>query len=102
MRVVFFNSELERFVRELEKPVIAKVLRTIDLLETFGNRLGMPHSKPVGNRIFELRVRGAQEVRILYAFHGNRAVLLCGYVKKTRDLPARELETALRNLRAFD
>lgn len=102
MLVVFFSAELERFIRDLEKPIIAKVLRTIDLLEQFGNRLGMPHSKPVGHRIFELRVRGAQEVRILYAFQGGRAVLLHGYIKKSAGLPSRELRRAIRNLSLLD
>lgn len=36
-------KEVELFVASLEKQSIAKVLRTVDLLEHFGNKLGMPH-----------------------------------------------------------
>jgi len=62
MKVVFFDSELEKFISSLEKPTIAKVLRTIDLLESFGHLLGMPHSKKVSPHLFELRIRGKQEI----------------------------------------
>ncbi|MFA5792579.1 MAG: type II toxin-antitoxin system RelE/ParE family toxin [Candidatus Gracilibacteria bacterium] len=58
---------VEKFILKLEKPTIAKVLRTVDLLEKFGNDLGMPHSKKIRHNLFELRVRGGQEVRI-FAF----------------------------------
>lgn len=55
---------IEKFIEFLEKPTIAKVLRTIDLLEDFGPQLGMPHSKKIEDGLFELRIRGKQEVRI--------------------------------------
>ncbi|HLD18332.1 MAG TPA: hypothetical protein VJB99_04710 [Patescibacteria group bacterium] len=48
MEIRFFHADVEEFIRGLEKPTIAKVLRTIDLLETFGHKLGMPHSKAIG------------------------------------------------------
>lgn len=58
MEVIFFDEAVEIFLTKLEKPTIAKVLRTVDLLERFGNQLGMPHSKSVGRNLFELRIRG--------------------------------------------
>ena len=57
IHVRLVDSKVEAFIRSLEKPTIAKVLRTIDLLETFGNTLGAPHSKKVNARLFELRIR---------------------------------------------
>ena len=102
MDIHFFNEELEEFIRDLRKPEIAKVLRTIDLLEKFGNRLGMPHSKPLKDGIFELRMRGVQEIRILYTFQKQSAVLLVGFVKKTQKTPARYLALALMNKKQLD
>ncbi len=51
MEIRFFNQEIEQFIASLEKATIAKVLRTFDLLEMFGHRLGMPHSKKVGDEV---------------------------------------------------
>ena len=40
MRVNFFDEALEKFVENLEPDSVAKLLRTIDLLEKFGSSLG--------------------------------------------------------------
>ncbi|OHA63174.1 MAG: hypothetical protein A2842_00075 [Candidatus Wildermuthbacteria bacterium RIFCSPHIGHO2_01_FULL_48_25] len=101
MEVRIFDEALEEFIQSLEKQTIAKVLHTIELLETFGNRLTMPHSKKVAGGVFELRIRGSQEVRIFYAFHKNSAVLLHGFVKKSAKTPPREIRLAVQKLKAL-
>ena len=63
MNIQFYDKEVECFIRSLQKPTIAKALRMLDLLERFGYKLGMPHSKQITAGLFELRVRGMQEVR---------------------------------------
>ena len=96
MNTRLLDTELEQFIHSLESGTIAKVLRVIELLEMFGNRLGMPHSKSVGGGLFELRIRGVQDVRIFYAFKSGEALLLHGYIKKSRRAPLKELQTARR------
>ncbi len=102
MEIKFFDDILEKFIGNLEPPAVAKILRTIDLLEKFGNNLGLPHSKKIGSQLFELRVRGKQEVRIFYTFNMNTAVLLHGFIKKTDKILKKELEAALRKIKALD
>lgn len=102
MDVHFFDDDLEKFIRNLEKPTIAKVLRTLDLLEKFGNKLGMPHSKSLKDGLFELRIRGVQEIRIIYVFNNQYVVLLHGFVKKTQKLPTKHLNVALKKKNQLD
>lgn len=102
MNVRFFDHHVEKFIQNLERQTIARVLRTIDLLEFFGNELGMPHSRKIDGRLFELRVRGQQEVRILYVFHKDSAVLLHGFVKKSQKMPRRALQLTQQKLRTLD
>ncbi len=102
MKIWFDDDRLEQWMATLEKQTIAKILRTIDLLEQFGNQLGMPHSRKVDKRLFELRVRGKQEVRLLYMFHKNQAVILHGFVKKSERIPNRDLDRARTLLKALD
>ena len=99
MKIIFFDNKLERFIESLGKTEIAKVLRTIDLLEAFASRLGMPHSKKIAPDIFELRIRGIREIRIFYTFHQEKTVLLHGYIKKSQKMPKREYIQAVRNLK---
>lgn len=102
MNVRFFDDKLGAFINSLDKQGVARVLRTIDLLEMFGNELGLPHSKKVAHHLFELRVRGKQEVRIFYTFHGGDAVLLHGFLKKSQRISKKEIESARNKLRALD
>ena len=98
MKINFFDSRVEIFISYLEKSTVAKVLRTLDLLEIFGNSLGLPHSKKIRGKLYEIRIRGKQEVRIFYTFHRGEAVLLHGFLKKSRQIPGKEIKTALQKL----
>jgi phage-related protein len=83
------------FVANLDTPLDGRVRRMIRLLETLGNELRMPFSKPVENGIFELRVTGAVQVRLLYFFHNGEAVVVHAFSKKTEQLSRRDIEYAL-------
>lgn len=96
------DKTLQEFIESLEKPTIARTLRAIDLLETFGHRLGMPHSKKITPGLFELRIRGTQEIRIFYTFYKQKIVLLHGIIKKSNKIPSREIEIAIKKLDALD
>lgn len=102
MEVIFFDNNVETFITKLEKSTIAKVLRTIDLLEHFGNHLGMPHSKNIDRSLFELRIRGQQEIRLIYAFYNNKAVILHGFIKKSQKIPQKEIIVAQSKFLTLD
>lgn len=66
----------------------------LDLLEAFGIVLGEPHTKSIGNKLWELRVIGRRHHRVLYfVVSGRRFVLLHAFLKKTRKTPRKEIET---------
>ena len=90
------THKIQDFINSLDKPTIEKVARTINLLEKFGNRLTMPHSKYIESNLHELRIRGKQEIRIFYCFSRNGAYLLHGFMKKSQKTPDREIKQALR------
>ncbi len=102
MEIIFFDEKLEIFLTKLEKPTIAKVLRTIDLLECFGHQLGMPHSKKVGHKLFELRIRGRQEIRLIYTFHNDKTIIMHGFIKKSQKIPRKDLFIAQQKLSTLD
>jgi len=90
------DKTVEKFIMSLEKNTIAKVLRTIDLLEIFNHCLGMPHTRKICPNIFELRVRGKQEIRLMYTFYASEIVILHGFIKKSQKIPRKELEFAMQ------
>ena len=58
----------------------------------------MPHSKHVHQEIFELRIRGKQEVRFLYTFRSDVIIVLHGFIKKSRRIPRKEIALAEQRL----
>lgn len=63
---------IKDFIDGLQENTQAKLGRQLDLLEEYGNQLGMPHAKAMGGGLIELRVRGKQEVRVFYAFAAGK------------------------------
>lgn len=98
MEIRILDESLEKFICSLEKPTIAKTLRVINLLEEFGGKLGMPHSKKIIGNLLELRIPGKQEVRIFYTFCEDKIILLHGFVKKAQKTPEKEVQKALGKL----
>jgi len=88
------HPKAEEFLDSLESPQRAKAFHVIELLQEYGSDLRMPHSRKVGDKLFELRVLGVKNVRIFYTYHKRSAVLLHGFIKKTQETPRREIETA--------
>ncbi|MBU1046258.1 type II toxin-antitoxin system RelE/ParE family toxin [Patescibacteria group bacterium] len=98
-KIIFFDESIKKFISKLEKSTIAKVLKTIDLLEKFNFKLGLPHSKKIDKNLFELRIYGQQKIRIFYAFYKEDIFLLHIFVKKTNKIPLNELKLANSKLK---
>ncbi len=102
MEIKFYSQRISEFIAGLDKPSIAKTLRTLDLLEKFGNKLNMPHSKKLCAELFELRIRGKNEIRIIYCFCRNKIVLLHGFIKKSQKTPERHIQLAKKRFYSID
>lgn len=98
MKINFFNYEVHKYLLTLEKSTYSKVLKCIKLLETYSYSLTMPYSKPISQNLFELRIRGQQEVRIFYCFYNNQIYLLHSFIKKTQKTPQREINIAKKRI----
>lgn len=90
------KAPVEEFLDSLNVKMRNKALNSLVLLEEFGNTLREPHSKPIGDGIFELRIKFASDItRIFYFFYvGNKIVLTNGFIKKTQKTPPAEIELA--------
>ena len=96
--VCYAHSSVETFADSLEKRVRAKVDRLIALLSYSGPTLGMPFSKKVAPKLYELRILGSPNVRFFYAFSGNTIWLVHGISKKRDAIPAKDIALALKRL----
>lgn len=86
------------FIKKQQPTAIAKIVHLIDLLETHGSMLMMPHAKRLEKALYELRVRGKEEIRIIYAFKGKIIYLLHCFKKQTQKTPVKEIAIARKRL----
>jgi phage-related protein len=99
MQIETVTSEVDKFILGLEPYLQARVLRQIELLEKYGNKLTMPYSKSLHGGLFELRILGNKQVRIIYCFHKNVIYLLHIFVKKTGKISKKEIDLAIKRLK---
>ena len=66
-----------------------------------GPNLGMPHTKAVGEGLFELRLKGTEGIaRVFYCTVMNRRiVMLHSFIKKTERTPKRDLVLAIGRMK---
>ena len=99
MQIETVTNEIDKFIFKLDPQIQARVLRQVELLEKYGNKLAMPYSKSLHDGLFELRVLGNKQVRIIYCFHNDRIYLLNAFIKKTGKIPNREIDLAIKRLK---
>jgi phage-related protein len=99
--VTYFSERLQHHIYNLPKDILGDYLRLLDLLEVYGADLRMPHSKALGDKLFELRPSGEEGIgRVFYCtLKGKRIVVLHSFVKKTEQTPQKELRIARKRLR---
>lgn len=102
-QIILFETKrgekpVEEFILQQNSQAKAKIAHLIDLLEKYGPMLGMPHSKKLTSELYELRIRGKQEIRILYSFKKHNIYLLHAFKKQTQKTPHKEIEITLKRL----
>jgi phage-related protein len=98
--IEYYNQTVEQAVLRLPSGLLARYLRLTELMIEFGPNLGMPHTRAMGEGLFELRVKGQEgTARVFYCtVVQRRIVMLHVFIKKSQKTPKRELETAKRRL----
>ena len=91
--VVFYSDRVESEVANMSPGFVARFVRFAERMEIYGPNLGMPHTKAMGDGLFELRLKGGEGIaRVFYCTRiGRRIVMLHHFIKKTEKIPAKEL-----------
>ena len=70
-------------------------------MEVYGPNLGMPHTRALGDGLFEVRAKAEEGIGRAFfcTLVGRRIVILHGFIKKTDKTPKRELTIARNRLK---
>lgn len=106
LNVVFFRTDtgtepVRGWLKSLpvsHKKVIGADIKTVQ----FGWPLGMPLVEKLEPYLWEVRTRVPDGIaRILFTVDGHMMILLHGFIKKTRKIPQKEINTARSRLRQY-
>ena len=101
--VVYFetprgNKPVKDFIDKQSPAVKGKYIGMIDFLEKYGPFLSRKYTKKLRKDLYELRITGKEQVRVLYTVWQRNIILLHAFKKKTRKVPRKEIKTALLRL----
>lgn len=107
-KVLFYTSSsgdtpVRDFIFSLEEKTQTKITAILELLKEYGLRVGPPHVKKLtGTELWELRILGQDNIRMLYiAISGKTFLILHGFLKKKQKTDPREIKVASERLRDY-
>lgn len=97
----YYSEAVQEQIFDLPDTLAARYVVLTRRMQAIGPNLGEPHTKAMGDGLFELRLKGAEGIaRVFYCtLIGKRIVMLHSFVKKTDRTPKRELEVAHSRLK---
>jgi len=99
--IEYFHPRVLAEIEAWPVDVLADYAHLVELLIEYGPNLRLPHSRAMGDGLFELRPRGRSGIgRAFYCFLvGKRVVLVHAFVKKTQQTPDKELRLARKRMK---
>jgi len=58
--IEYYNEAVEEAILNLPDGLLARYLRLTELMLEFGPNLGIPHTKAIGDGLFELRIKSKE------------------------------------------
>ena len=97
------DKPVEEFLKSLDEKAQLKVSRTLDHLEEFGLEGAHPYAKKLtGTTLWEIRILGADSIRIFYvALSGKVFLLLHGFKKKSQKTHNKDIAIAQNRLTEY-
>jgi len=98
--ILYYSEALQQEILQLPPTLQARYIHLTARMRIFGADLGMPHTKAMGNGLFELRLKGAEGIaRVFYCtMVGKKIVMLHQIIKKSDKTPKRELDVAAKRM----
>ena len=101
--IEYFHPKVLAEIESWPAEILADYARLVELLLEHGPNLRMPHSRSMGEGLFELRAKGREGVgRAFYCFLvGKQISVVHAFIKKSEATPDRELKTARKRVKVL-
>ncbi len=100
-KITFYSARVEAEINALPAGLVARFVRYAERMEIYGPNLGMPHTRSMGDGLFELRLKATEGIaRVFFCtVVGRQIVMLHQFVKKSEKTPKRELKIAWNRMK---
>ena len=94
--IIYYNESVEESILTMPVGLQARYISLSIRMQLHGAHLGEPHTKGLGDGLFELRLKGAEGIaRVFYCtLVCQRIVMLHSFVKKTQKTPVGNMRIA--------
>jgi len=99
--ITYYSEKVQQEIISLPAGIQARYIHCTERMLRHGPNLGMPHSRAMGDGLFELRMKSSEGIgRVFYCtIIDQTIVMLHTFIKKTQKTPARELAIARRRMK---
>ncbi|VFQ47387.1 type II toxin-antitoxin system RelE/ParE family toxin [Desulfoluna butyratoxydans] len=99
--VTFYSDKVRDEIFQLPPKVQAKLIHQMEMVESYGPMLGLPHVRQMGDGLYEIRAKALDgNARSFFcAMKGQELIILHTFLKKAQKTPNKELKLARRRLR---
>lgn len=99
--ITYYSDSVQEEILAMPAGFLGRYLRYSDRMEIYGPDLGMPHTRAMGEGLFELRLKAADGIaRVFFCtLTGRKIVILHQFMKKSDKTPRRELAIAIRRMK---
>ncbi len=96
-RLSYYNETVEAELDAWPVGLRARFRALTVRMEEYGPNLGMPHTRALGNGLFEIRAKADEGIGRAFfcTMVGQKIIILHSFIKKTDKTPKRELDRAL-------
>lgn len=100
-RLSYYNETVEAELDAWPIGLRARFRALTIRIEEYGPNLGMPHTRALGNGLFEIRAKAEEGIGRAFfcTMVGRKIIILHSFIKKTDKTPKRELDIALARLK---
>ena len=99
--IKYYSEKVQQEIMSLPAGIQARYIHCTKRMLIHGPNLGMPHSRPMGDGLFELRMKASEGIgRVFYCtLIEQTIVMLHTFLKKSQKTPASELAVARKRMK---
>ena len=100
-KITYYSEQIQNDILALPDTLLARYIRLTGLMTASGPNIGLPHTKSLGDGLYELRLKGKEGIaRVCYCvITKQNIIMLHTFIKKSNKIPQKELVTAKKRMK---